>query len=70
VRDSKFQIPSSKLFSERDSLTFTVALWGLSLQVSTTYEDFKSLYQNEEWARCFLAGSWQGATSEDSRSAL
>jgi hypothetical protein len=30
----------------------------------------KSLYKNEEWARCFPAGGWQGATGEDSRSAL
>ena len=26
----------------------------------------KSPYQNEERARCFLAGSWQGATKEHS----
>jgi hypothetical protein len=24
----------------------------------------KSLYQNEEWARCFLAGSWQGSGNQ------
>jgi hypothetical protein len=30
----------------------------------------KSLYQNEEWARCFLAGSWQGATKEHSQSSV
>jgi hypothetical protein len=27
-------------------------------------------YQKRKWARCFLAGGWQGATKEDSRSAL